>query len=215
MSETTREATSAQGPPRLLPDWLDADAAALTGAVPPAATLAAALPGLTRAQGLTPLQRLQHVQRSGLAESGAAGEPIHLAWRRFIRGHGPATLVIDASTYDVRALGPAAVLDRAPWLLAEGVLIAAGLRDSLTIEVRLPAELTGHEAALLNAADAIRSLARINVAQRRIDIQRHCKPSCWAEAPTGRCARGWCTRPRPGAASRCCLPAPPISTRRC
>jgi NADPH-dependent glutamate synthase beta subunit-like oxidoreductase/NADH:ubiquinone oxidoreductase subunit F (NADH-binding)/ferredoxin len=182
MSETTSTTTSS-GPPSLLPDWLDADAAALAGAVPPASTLAAALPGLTRAQGLTPLQRLQQVQRAGLAESGAAGEPIHLAWRRFVRGHGPATLVIDATTFDARALGPGAVLDRAPWLLAEGVLIAAGLRDSLTIEVRLPAELTGHEAALLNAADAMRSMARINVAQRRIDIQRHCKPSCWAEAP--------------------------------
>ncbi len=39
------------------------------------------------------------------------------------------------------------MLDRAPWLLAEGVLIAAGLRDSRTVELRLPAELTGHEAA--------------------------------------------------------------------
>ena len=93
MSETT-STTVGESPPRLLPDWLDADAAALAGAVPPAATLAAALPGLSRAQGLTPLQRLQQVQRSGLAESGAAGEPIHLAWRRFVRGHGPSTLVI-------------------------------------------------------------------------------------------------------------------------
>ncbi|HRC39683.1 MAG TPA: NAD(P)-binding protein, partial [Rubrivivax sp.] len=127
--------------------------------------------------------RLQQVQRSGLAESGAAGEPIHLAWRRFIRGHGPSTLVIDASTYDVRALGSAAVLDRAAFLLAEGVAIALGLRDSLTIELRLPAELTGHERALLNAVDAIRSLANIQAGQRKIDVQRHCKPSCWAEAP--------------------------------
>ena len=183
--------------------------------MPPAATLAAALPGLSRAQALTPLQRLQLVQRSGLAESGAAGEPIHLAWRSFIRGHGPATLVIDASTYDARALGPAAVLERAPWLLAEGVLIAAGLRDSATIEVRLPAELTGHEAALLNAADAIRSLAGINVAQRRIDIQRHCTAELLGRGANGRRLAGWFTRPRPGAASRCCSPAPRTSMRRC
>ncbi len=167
-----------------LPNWLDADAAALSGAVAPAATLAAALPGLARAQSMTPLQRLQMVQQSGLAGWGAAGEPIYLAWRRFIRGHGHSTLVVDATSFDVRALGPATVLGRAPWLLAEGVLIAAGLRDSLTIEVRLPAELTGDEGPLLNAADAIRSLANIQVAQRRLDIQRSCKPSCWAEPPT-------------------------------
>ena len=171
--------------PPMLPDWLDADAAALAGAVAPAASLSAALPGLARAQSLTALQRLQLVQQSGFAECGGAGEPIHLAWRRFIRGHGPSTLVIDATSFDVRSLGSAAVLDRAPWLLAEGVLIAAGLRDSLTIEVRLPAELVGHERALLNAADAIRSLANVQVAKRRIDVQRNCRPGCWAEPPAG------------------------------
>ena len=173
----------------MLPNWLDADAAALSGAVAPAATLAAALPGLARAQALTPQQRLQRMQQSGLAECGAAGEPVHLAWRRFLRGHGPSVLVIDATSFDARSLGPAAVLDRAPWLLAEGVLIAAGLRDSLTIEVRLPAELVGHEAALLNAADALRTLANIQVAKRRIDVQRNCKPSCWAEPATSDASR--------------------------
>jgi len=175
--------------PRLLPDWLDADAAALSGAVAPAATLAAALPGLDRARSLSALQRLQLVQRSGLAEWGGAGEPVHLAWRRFLRGHGPSVLVIDATSFDPRALGSAAVLQRAPWLLAEGVLIAAGLRDSMTIELRLPAELVGHEAAFLNAADAIRSLANIQVAKRRLDVQRDCKPGCWADAPAGDASR--------------------------
>jgi len=179
--------TELQSP--LLPNWLDVDAAALSGAVAPAATLAAALPGLARAQSMTPLQRLQRVQQSGLAECGAAGEPIHGAWRRFVRGHGPSTLVIDATSFDVHALSPAAVLDRAPWLLAEGVLIAAGLRDSLTIELRLPAELVGHEAAFLNAADAIRTLANIKVAQRRLEVQRGCKPGCWAEPAAGDASR--------------------------
>ena len=168
----------------MLPNWLDTDAAALSGAVAPAATLAAALPGLARAQSMTPMQRLQWLRQSGLTESGAAGEPVHGAWRRFIRGHGPSVLVIDATSFDARALGPAAVLDRAPWLLAEGVLIAAGLRDSLTIELRLPAELNGREAPFLNAADAIRSLANITVAQRRLDVQRNGKPGCWAEDPS-------------------------------
>jgi NADPH-dependent glutamate synthase beta subunit-like oxidoreductase/formate hydrogenlyase subunit 6/NADH:ubiquinone oxidoreductase subunit I len=175
--------------PRLLPDWLDADAATLSGAVAPAATLAASLPGLDRARSLSALQRLQVVQRSGLAEWGGAGEPLYLAWRRFLRGHGPSVLVIDATSLDPRALGSATVLQRAPWLLAEGVLIAAGLRDSMTIELRLPAELVGHEAAFLNAADAIRSLSNIQVARRRLDVQRDCKPGCWAEAPAGDASR--------------------------
>ena len=69
----------------MLPAWLDADAASLSGAVAPAASLIGALPGLARAQSMTPLQRLQRVQQSGLGEWGAAGEPIHLAWRRFLR----------------------------------------------------------------------------------------------------------------------------------
>ena len=147
-----------------LPAWLDAGAAALAGTVPPAPTLDDALPGLAEARELAPLQRLQRLQASGLAECGGAGEPIHLAWRQFLRGRGPSVLVIDATDLDVRARGTAAVLDGAPWLLAEGVLIAAGLRDSGTVELRLPAELTGHEAAFLNAVDAIRALAQVAIA---------------------------------------------------
>ena len=96
---------------QMLPTWLDAGAATLAGAVPPAQTLAAALPGLAQAQSLTPAQRLQRVQESGLAECGGAGEPIYLAWRQFLRGRGPSVLVIDATDFDTRALGTAAVLD--------------------------------------------------------------------------------------------------------
>ena len=71
-----------------LPSWVDADAAALAGTEPPAPTLAGALPGLAQARELTPLQRLQRVQESGLAESSGAGEPIYLAWRRFCAAAG-------------------------------------------------------------------------------------------------------------------------------
>jgi NADPH-dependent glutamate synthase beta subunit-like oxidoreductase len=166
-----------------LPSWLDAGAATLAGAVPPAPTLAGALPGLDRAQSLSPLQRLAHLQSSGLCETGAAGEPVHLAWRRFLRAHGPSVLVIDATSFDVRAQGATAVLDGAPWLVAEGVLIAAGLRDSQTVELRLPAELAGHEAAFLNAVDAIRSLAQVAGPRRRVEVLRDSRSSCWADRP--------------------------------
>ena len=169
---------------QMLPTWLDAGAATLAGAVPPAQTLAGALPGLNMAQSLAPLQRLQRVRKSGLAECGAAGEPVYLAWRQFLRGHGPSVLVIDATGLDVRARGTAAVLDSAPWLVAEGVLIAAGLRDSLKVELRLPSELTGHEVALLNAVDAIRSLAQVAIPRRQVEVLRDSKPSCWGERST-------------------------------
>ena len=166
---------------QLLPSWLDAGAAALAGAEPPAQTLAGALPGLTQARELTPLQRLQRVQASGLAESSGAGEPIYLAWRRFLRGRGPSVLVIDATGLDVRARGTAAVLDGAPRLLAEGVLIAAGLRESRTVELRLPAELIGHEAAFLNAVDALRSLAHVTTPRMQLEVRRDSRPGPWAE----------------------------------
>jgi len=166
---------------QMLPAWLDAGAAALAGSVPPAPTLAGALPGLTNARALAPLQRLQRLQESGLTECGGAGEPIHLAWRQFLRGHGPSVLVIDATDFDARARGSAAVLQGAPWLLAEGVLIAAGLRDSRKVELRLPAELIGHEAALLNTADAIRSLAQVSAPRIQVEVQRNSRRSCWGE----------------------------------
>ncbi len=166
---------------QMLPTWLDVDAAALSGAVAPAQTLAGALPGYSQAQSLTPMQRLQRIQSSGLAECGGAGEPVYFAWRQFLRGHGSSTLVIDASGFDERALGAAAVLDGASWLLAEGVLIALGLRDSDRIELRLPADLTGHEMAFLNTVDAIRSLAQIAVPGRHVEVVRNSRPSCWGE----------------------------------
>jgi len=172
---------------KLLPGWLDADATALAGAVPPGPTLADALPGLTQAQAMTPLQRLQRLQASGLVECGGAGEPIHLAWRQFLRDRGPSVLVIDATGFDTRARGAAAVLDGAPWLLAEGVLIAAGLRDSRKVELRLPAELTGREAALLNTADAIQSLRQVSAPRIHVEVQRNSRPGCWGEGhPTDR-----------------------------
>jgi NADH-quinone oxidoreductase subunit F len=162
-----------------LPSWLEEGAAALAGATSP--TLAGALPGLTGARELAPLQRLQRVQEAGLAESSGAGEPIYLAWRAFLRGRGPSVLVIDATGLDVRARGTAAVLDGAPRLLAEGVLVAAGLRDSRTVQLRLPAELNGHEAAFLNAVDGLRSLAHISTPRMRLDVLRDSGPSPSAE----------------------------------
>lgn len=161
-----------------LPAWLDASAAALAGVSPLA--LASALPGYTQAQSLTAMQRLQRVQASGLAECGGSGEPIYLAWRSFLRGLGPATLVIDATGYDERALAAGAVLDSASWLLAEGVTIALGLRDCQRIELRLPAALTGREAAFLNTVDAIRTLAQIAAPERELEVVRDSQPSCWA-----------------------------------
>jgi NADH-quinone oxidoreductase subunit F len=166
---------------QMLPSWLDAGAAALAGAVPPKPTLSEALPGLAQAQAMTPLQRLQRLQESNLAECGGAGEPIHLAWRQFLRGHGPSVLVIDATGFDARARGATAVLDGASWLLAEGVLIAAGLRDSRKVELRLPAELTGREAPFLNTVDAIRSLAQVSSPRMQLEVQRSSRRGCWGE----------------------------------
>ena len=124
------------------------------------------------------------MQESGLAECGGAGEPIYLAWRQFLRGRGPSVLVIDATDFDARALGSAAVLDSATWLLAEGVLIAAGLRDSRKVELRLPAELTGREAALLNTAEAIQRLKQASVPHIQVEVRRNSQPSCWGEGQT-------------------------------
>ena len=167
---------------RSVPTWLDSGAAALASAMPH--TLSGALPGLAQAQSLMPVQRLQRVQESGLAECGASGEPLYLTWRQFLRGRGPSVLVIDATDFDPRALGSAAVLESATWLLAEGVLIAAGLRDSRTVELRLPAELTGCEAVLLNTADAIKSLRQVSAPRIQVEVRRNLQRSCWGEGQT-------------------------------
>jgi len=159
----------------MLPAWLDA------GAVSPAPTLQGALPGLARAQTLNPLQRLQRLQESGLAECGFAGEPLYQAWRQFLRGHGASVLVVDAAGLDPRARGTAAVLDGAPWRLAEGLLIAAGFRDTTRIELLLPAELTGQEAGLLNALDTIRARGFLAGRRIKVEVRRDSMPSPWGE----------------------------------
>lgn len=166
---------------QILPAWLDADAAALAGAVPPAPTLAGALPGLNRAQQLNPLQCLQRLQESGLTRCGFSGDPIYLAWRQFLRGHGSSTLVIDATSLDARARANATVLSSAPWLLAEGLLIAAGLRDTRKVELRLPPELTGQEAKFFNSLDAIRQKGFAGGRRLQVEVIRNSHPSCWSD----------------------------------
>ena len=89
--------------------------------------------------------------------------------------------MIDATDFDPRALGSAAVLESATWLLAEGLLIAASLRDSRKVELRLPAELTGHEAAFLNTAEAIQRLKQASVPHIQLEVLRNSRPSCWGE----------------------------------
>jgi NADPH-dependent glutamate synthase beta subunit-like oxidoreductase/NADH:ubiquinone oxidoreductase subunit F (NADH-binding)/formate hydrogenlyase subunit 6/NADH:ubiquinone oxidoreductase subunit I len=181
-----------------LPAWLDADAAALAGGVPPPLTLAASLPSLAQAQSMNPLQRLQRLQESGLSECGFAGEPLYHAWRQFLRGHGASVLVVDAAGLDSRAQGSAAVLDSAPWRLAEGLLIAAGLRDTNRVELRLPAELTGREAGLLDALDAIRRSGIAGSRRLQVEVKRNSLPGPWSEGQTGdgnrlvHSAETWC-----------------------
>lgn len=167
-----------------LPAWLDADADALAKGVPSASTVAGALPGLSRAQSMTPLQRLQRMQESGLAECGFAGDPLYHAWRRHVRGQGDPVLVVDATGLDTRARGAATVLDGAPWRLAEGLLIAAGLRTGKsrsTVELRLPVELTGHEVGLLNALDAIRRAGIAGGHRIQVEVKRDCQPGPYVE----------------------------------
>jgi len=139
------------------------------------------LPGLARAATLNPLQRLALVQESGLAECGFAGEPLYQGWRQFLRGHGPSLLVIDAAAPDPRALAAAAVFDGAPWLLAEGLLIAAGLRGTFKVELRLPTELTGREVGLLNALDTIRLRGLAPGLRLKVEVRRDSLPSPWGE----------------------------------
>ena len=49
-------------------------------------------------------------------------------------------------------MGTATVLEKAPWLLAEGVMIAIGMRDSEKIELLLPAGLNGREAGIFKCS---------------------------------------------------------------
>ena len=161
--------------PLPLPAWLAAPDA-LSGA-----PTSLVLPGLARALGMNPLQRLARLREAGLVECGFAGEPLYPFWRQFLRGHGPSELVIDAAGHDARGLSAAAVLERAPVLVAEGLLIAAGLRGSQSAVLILPEALAGLEAGLLNAMDAIRSRGLAQGRRLPVKVSRGGTPSIWGE----------------------------------
>ena len=169
--------------PRVLPPWLDAGGAVLDSAAAPAATLADSLPGLSSSPG------------DGAAAAAATGQAVRA---RRVRPGGRTRLSCLASVparprtvgardrcHRVRHAGSGKRHRARParrGCLAEGVLIAAGLRDSRTVELRLPAELAGHEAAFLNAVDALRSLAHVDGAPRiHLEVHRDSQASCWGE----------------------------------
>jgi NADPH-dependent glutamate synthase beta subunit-like oxidoreductase/formate hydrogenlyase subunit 6/NADH:ubiquinone oxidoreductase subunit I/NADH:ubiquinone oxidoreductase subunit F (NADH-binding) len=137
--------------------------------------------GLARAQGMNPLQRLAVLRDAGLVECGAAGEPLYPIWRQFLRGHGPSELVIDAAGPDPRERAAAAILERAPVLLAEALLIAAGLRESQGATLILPPELAGLEVGLLNAMDSIRSRGLAQGRRLPVKVSRGGTPRIWGE----------------------------------
>ena len=161
-----------------LPSWLNMGDAA------PAETLGRAVPGFDRALSLSPLQRVQHLRTAGLTEAHGAGRPVDHIWRMFLQGSGPSTVVIDATALDPESLMASAILDGAPWLVAEGVMIAMGLRDSGTIELRLADDQAGHEGAFLNTVDSIRSLAHVSVPGRSVEVKRSSQPTCWGDRQT-------------------------------
>jgi NADPH-dependent glutamate synthase beta subunit-like oxidoreductase/NADH:ubiquinone oxidoreductase subunit F (NADH-binding)/formate hydrogenlyase subunit 6/NADH:ubiquinone oxidoreductase subunit I len=155
-----------------LPAWLEAGGA-LQGANP--------LPGLMRARALNPLQRLSVLRDKTPSECGFAGEPLYPAWRRFLRGSGPSFLVVDAATPDPHALSAAAILERAPMLLAEGLLIAAGLRGSEKLRLRLPESFSGREAGLFNALDEIRARGLCGGRRLKVEVERGALPTIYGE----------------------------------
>ena len=167
----------------VLPAWLDAGGAVLEGAVRAGSDARRRAARPQREPGRwRRCSGCNTCSRPGWPSAARRANPSLSRGVSSCAGHGPSTLVIDATGLDTRAQGSVTVLDRAPWLLAEGVLIAAGLRDSRTVELRLPAELAGHEAALLNAVDALRSLAHVDGAPRiHLDVQRDSRASCWGE----------------------------------
>ncbi len=166
-----------------LPTWL---AAASTAAVAPLTTLAATLPGFTAAQQLSPLQRVQRLQDAGLLDCGGSGNPLAPHWQQIVRSQAAAVqLVIDATDLDPNAGATATLLAQAPWLLLDGLLIAAGLRGSQQVVLWLPPELSGQEIVLLNALDALVRRFGAELPPFQITVQRQPLPNCAsAEAST-------------------------------
>ena len=200
---------------QMLPAWLDAGAATLAGAVPPAPTLAGALPGLAQAQSLTPLAaaaaragvgpgRMRRRRRTDLSRLAA----IPARPRAFGAG-------------DRRDRPRRAGTRRGRRSRQRSLAAGRGRADRCR-----PARQPQGRAAPAGRADRPRSglpecgrrhpFARPG---RRLPAGRW---RCCATAgrvagardrpPTG---HGWSTRRRPGAGSPCCSPARRASMRRC
>ena len=162
------------------------------------------------AQGLTPLQRLQRLQESGLTECGGAGEPIHLVWRQSLRARGSSFLVIDATDFDPKARGSAGVLGRRP--LAPGRGRADRRRPARQPQGGTASPFTIHKAARppsVNTADSIRSLAQLSAPRFAAGGATRDAGTVAGAKDVPSAVPSLSTRRRPGAGWRGCSPAPP------
>jgi len=82
--------------------------------------------GLRRALGMKPQEVIEEVHRSGLTGRGGAGFPTGVKWRSAVRVQdGPRYLICNADEGEFGTFKDKVLLDGDPWLVLEGILIAA------------------------------------------------------------------------------------------
>lgn len=131
-------------------------------AAPPPARLEAYLEeggflGVNNAARSTPLETATLLRDCGLRGRGVDARPVFLKWWDFIQGPGPKILAVDAREPDPRSLAGEALLDRNPFGLLEGLLIAALASGARRVKVLAAPHLADRLPALEKGLAEVRA----------------------------------------------------------
>ncbi len=135
--------------------------------------------GLAGAAKQPATEVISQLRTSGLRDRGPTAEPVYRSWQRFQRRHQPGLLVVNAVQLDPRGQAGAFLLDKNPYGLLEGLLVAVHACEVDKVLVLLPPEFQHCEAGLLNAWEMVHMVDLHLERPFDLELVRTVEPSIW------------------------------------
>ncbi len=155
------------------------------------------LVGAQRAARFSRVEALTELRASGLRERGLDAAPLYLTWQRFLEQPGPGLLVAEARPADPRSLAERALLAGNPFLLVEGLIIAALVSGAEQARVLLSPEQADLAPLIQGAWEEIARRDPLEGEGPRLSLSF---PGRGEEVPAGarvllHCLETWCQLP--------------------
>jgi NADPH-dependent glutamate synthase beta subunit-like oxidoreductase/NADH:ubiquinone oxidoreductase subunit F (NADH-binding)/formate hydrogenlyase subunit 6/NADH:ubiquinone oxidoreductase subunit I len=139
--------------------------------------------GFSRVREMSALDVVAELRTSGLRDRGPTAEPVYRNWQRFLRRHDAGVLVVDATQYDARSESEAFLLNRNPFALVEGLLIASAVCGAEKCFILLPPSLQDLEAVLLNSLEAVQRSGLCQGKHLDLELVRDTSGSIFVNGP--------------------------------